>query len=494
MSADRPWRILVVDDEPEVRAVTRLVLGGFELDGRRLEIVEAGSGAEAKAILARDSRFELLIVDVVMETDSAGLDLVRFVREELKNRFVRIVLRTGHPGQAPERRILREYEINDYKEKTELTAQKLATTMFAALRSYRDMRTIESNRRGLERVIAASAYVFSHEHSQRFATNVLEQLAELIGLDRATLLCRVPREQAGLPEHFRVAAATGAYRSLIDRNADERLPPHVVASLRSACANRRHVFGDDHYVLYVSDGRSPESLVYVGEGWSMGELDHRLLEVFCTNVTIAYENVHLSDELFDSQLEMIHLLAGAAETRSYETANHVKRVGLIAELLGQLYGMDDRTTEALRLAAPMHDIGKIGIPDSILNKPGTHTEEETRIMRTHAELGARLLSHSKRPLLKLASEIALSHHENWDGTGYPNGLRGEAIPIGGRITMLADVYDALGSRRCYKEPWPLDEIRAFIVEQNGKKFEPRLVELLFEHWDRVQAVRGLLPD
>src|SRR6185503_15659866 len=116
MSADRPWRILVVDDEPEVRAVTRLVLGGFELDGRRLEIVEAGSGAEAKAILARDSRFELLIVDVVMETDSAGLDLVRFVREELKNRFVRIVLRTGHPGQAPERRILREYEINDYKE------------------------------------------------------------------------------------------------------------------------------------------------------------------------------------------------------------------------------------------------------------------------------------------------------------------------------------------------------------------------------------------
>jgi response regulator RpfG family c-di-GMP phosphodiesterase len=254
------------------------------------------------------------------------------------------------------------------------------------------------------------------------------------------------------------------------------------------------VFNDDHYVLYVSDGRSPESLVYVGESWNLGELDHRLLEVFCTNVTIAYENVHLSDELFDSQLEMIHLLAGAAETRSYETANHVRRVGLIAELLGQLYGMDDRTTEALRLAAPMHDIGKIGIPDSILNKPGPHTEEETRIMRTHAELGARLLSHSKRPLLKLASEIAISHHENWDGTGYPNGLRGEAIPIGGRITMLADVYDALGSKRCYKEPWPLDEIRAFIVEQNGKKFEPRLVELLFEHWDRVQAVRAQLPD
>ena len=131
---------------------------------------------------------------------------------------------------------------------------------------------------------------------------------------------------------------------------------------------------------------------------------------------------------------------------------------------------------------------------SVLNKPGAHTPEETTIMRTHAELGAKLLSNSKRPLLKLAAEIAMSHHENWDGSGYPKGLRGEAIPISGRITMLADVFDALGSRRCYKEPWSIDDIRAFIVEQNGKKFEPRLVELVFEHWDRIQAVRAQLPD
>jgi len=493
-SGPPPWNVLVVDDEPEVHAVTRLALRNFRFADRQLHFLSAHSASEAEAMLRDNGDIAVMLLDVVMETDKAGLDLVRTVREQLGNQFVRIVLRTGQPGQAPEQQVIAAYDINDYKEKTELTAQKLATTMFAALRSYRDMRTIEANRRGLERVIAASAYVFSREHSQRFATNVLEQLSELIGLDRPALLCRITRNGPALPEHFPIAAATGAYRSLIERNADERLPPQVVASLRNACLNRRHVFGDDHYVLYVSDEHCPVTLIYIGESWNMSELEHRLLEVFCTNVSIAYENVHLNDELLDSQLEMIHLLAGAAETRSYETANHVKRVGLIAELLGQLYGMDDKTTEALRLAAPMHDIGKIGIPDAILNKPGAHTEEETRIMRTHAELGARLLSHSKRPLLKLAAEIALSHHENWDGTGYPNGLRGEAIPIGGRLTMLADVYDALGSRRCYKEPWPLDEIRAFIVEQNGKKFEPRLVELLFDNWDRVQQVRAQLPD
>ena len=494
VSGPPPWTVLVVDDEPEMHAVTKLALRNFRFADRHLNFLTAYTAAEAEKLLRENSDIAVMLLDVVMETDRAGLDLVRTVREHLGNQFVRIVLRTGQPGQAPEQQVIAAYDINDYKEKTELTAQKLATTMFAALRSYRDMRTIEANRRGLERVIGASAYIFSHEHSQRFASTVLEQLTDLLGPGRGALYCKVTREGAALPAHFPVAGATGTYRHMVDRNADEKLPPHIVASLRNALLSRHHVFADDHYVLHISDERGAQTLLYVGESWNLSDLDHRLLEVFCTNVAIAFENLHLNDELFDSQLEMIHLLAGAAETRSYETANHVKRVGLIAELLGQLYGMDEKTTEALRLAAPMHDIGKIGIPDAILNKPGAHTAEETRIMRTHAELGARLLSHSKRPLLKLAAEIALSHHENWDGSGYPNGLRGEAIPLGGRITMLADVFDALGSRRCYKEPWPLDDIRAFIVEQNGKKFEPRLVELLFDNWDRVQAMRGDLPD
>ncbi|MDR3385923.1 MAG: DUF3369 domain-containing protein [Rudaea sp.] len=489
-----PWTVLIVDDEPEVHAVTRLALGSFRFADRPLRFLNAHNTVEAEVLLRAHTDIAVMLLDVVMESDRAGLDLVRTVRERLGNRFVRIVLRTGQPGQAPEQQVIANYDINDYKEKTELTAQKLATTMFAALRSYRDMRTIEASRRGLERVINASAYIFSHEHSQRFASMVLEQLTELVGVERGALYCKVAHPSAELPDHFQVTAATGEYRNFVDRNADEKLPRHIVASLRNAFHNKRHVFGDDHYVLYVSDSRASESLLYVGENWSLSELDHRLVEVFCTNVSIAYENLHLHRDLLDSQLEMIYLLAGAAETRSYETANHVRRVGLIAELLGQLYGMDEKTTADLRLASPLHDIGKIGIPDAILNKPGAHTPEETRIMRTHAELGAKLLSNSRRPLFKLAAEIALSHHENWDGSGYPKGLHGEQIPIGGRITMLADVFDALGSKRCYKEPWAIDDIRAFIVEQNGKKFEPRLVELAFENWDRIQAVRGQLPD
>ena len=170
------------------------------------------------------------------------------------------------------------------------------------------------------------------------------------------------------------------------------------------------------------------------------------------------------------------------------------RVGLLAEMLGNALGLDRGFSEMLRSAAPLHDIGKIGIPDTILGKPGAHTDEEMIVMRTHAEIGARLLGNSQRPVLKLAAEIAASHHENWDGSGYPRGLAGEAIPVSGRITMVADVVDALGSRRCYKEPWPEAEIRDFMVSQRGRKFDPAIVDRLLEHWDDAMKLREELPD
>ena len=193
-------------------------------------------------------------------------------------------------------------------------------------------------------------------------------------------------------------------------------------------------------------------------------------------------------------MEMICVLAGAAESRSQETAAHVRRVGLLAELLGRAAGLNEQEAETLRHAAPLHDIGKIGIPDAILNKPGSHTLDEAEIMRKHATIGHEMLSQSKRGIFVMAAEIAATHHENWDGSGYPNGLKGDAIPLTGRITMLADVYDALGSKRCYKDPWPSDKIQDFIKQQSGIKFDPTLVDLLFKHWNEAEQVRVTLPD
>ncbi|OJY92284.1 MAG: hypothetical protein BGP25_14265 [Lysobacterales bacterium 63-13] len=489
-----PWKILIVDDEPEVHQVTRLVLGNFRFDDRPLQLISAYSSIEAEQQLREHHDTAVILLDVVMETEQAGLALVRTIRERLDNPFVRIVLRTGQPGQAPEHEVVAAYDINDYKEKTELTAQKLSTTLYAALRAYRDMRTIESSRRGLESVIQASTDVFARQQPQHFASMVIEKLGDLLGVHGGILCCRIDRPNGQSPEHFTVAAATGGYSRYLAGNADEQLPAHLVQSLRHAFREKRHVFSDDHYVLHFADSDAAEALVYVGQTQRMDEHSHRLLQVFCSNVAIAYENLHLNKELFDSQLDMVYLLAGAAESRSRETANHVRRVGIIAAMLGRLHGLDEATCEMLNYAAPLHDIGKIGIPDAILNKPGAHTPEETVIMRTHAELGAKLLAGSRRPIFRLAGEIALTHHENFDGSGYPNGLAGENIPIAGRITALADVFDALGSRRCYKEAWPDPAIHEFIQGQRGVKFDPSLTDLLFANWNQIATLRRQLPD
>ncbi len=487
------WKVLIVDDEPEVHHVTRLVLGGFRFESRPLEFHSAHSAAEACEKMRQHPDIAVMLLDVVMESEQAGLDVVRAVREQLGNRQVRIVLRTGQPGQAPEHDIISTYDINDYKEKTELTAQRLSTTLFSALRAYRDLMTIEASKQGLERVLRASADVFSQRDGRAFAASVLEQLPQLSRDGGATLLCRV-EHGAGAHYRYPIALASPEHAEHVGRNAEQVLPLPRMESLHRALRKRRHVFADDHYVLHFIDSEERESLLYVGDSPALGEVDRKLVEVFSANVSIAFENLHLNQELVDSQLEMIWLLAGAAETRSRETANHVKRVGLLSEMLARAYGLDAKAAESLRLAAPLHDIGKIGIPDAILNKPGPHTPEEAVIMRSHARLGAQLLASSRRPLLQLGAQICLEHHENWDGSGYPNGLRGEDISLEGRIVALADVFDALGSQRCYKDPWTLVRIRSFVSEQGGRKFDPRLVSLLFDHWDDAEALRQRFPD
>ncbi len=495
ITAAEPWNVLIVDDEPGVHDVTKLVLNNFKFEGRKLKFFHAYSAQEARSKLGEIEDLALILLDVVMESENAGLDLVRFIRDELKNHFVRIVLRTGQPGQAPEQDVIANYDINDYKDKTELTAQKLYTTLFATLRAYRDVMIIEANKRGLERVIEASAHIFSHQKSHHFASAVLDQLTTLVGLKKGALYCKVlDLNGVDAPDHFVVAAANGDYQRYINHNADEDLPRHIAESIKRAFVNRRSLFEADHYVLFFTDSQQSESLLYVGESHQLSDLDYKLVELFCTNVSIAYENLHLNQELFDSQLEMVHLLAGAAETRSRETANHVRRVGILADLLGQVAGLSEQECAQLKFAAPLHDIGKIGIPDDILNKPGSHSAEERHTMRTHTLLGQQMLISSRRPLMQLASQIALEHHENWDGSGYPKGLKGEQISLAGRITALADVFDALGSQRCYKVPWSQAEIRDFITAQRGTKFDPHLVDLLFANWDRAIAVRAYLPD
>jgi putative two-component system response regulator len=176
-----------------------------------------------------------------------------------------------------------------------------------------------------------------------------------------------------------------------------------------------------------------------------------------------------------AQIEIIERLAKAAEFRDDNTGQHTERVGQMAALLARQIGLPDAQVSLIRRAAPLHDVGKIGVPDAILLKQGRLTPEEFDVVRTHTTIGARILSGSRFPILQLAEEIALSHHERWDGSGY-GGMEGDAIPLAGRVVTVADVFDALTQQRPYKEAWPIGEALAELDRQRGRQFEPKLVE------------------
>jgi len=187
-------------------------------------------------------------------------------------------------------------------------------------------------------------------------------------------------------------------------------------------------------------------------------------------------------------------MGAIGESRSKETGNHVKRVAEYSKILALHYGLSQEQAEMLKQASPMHDIGKVAIPDAILNKPGRFDEDERKIMDTHASLGYEMLKSSKRPLLKLAATVAYEHHEKWDGSGYPQGLKGEEIDINGRITALADVFDALGSDRVYKKAWNDEKIFNLLKEERGKQFDPKLIDIFFANLPKFLKIRDTFRD
>ena len=202
----------------------------------------------------------------------------------------------------------------------------------------------------------------------------------------------------------------------------------------------------------------------------------------------------LKKEIEDTQKEVVFTMGAIGESRSKETGNHVKRVAEYTYLLAKYYGLSEKECEMLKQASPMHDIGKVAIPDAILNKPGRFDADERSIMETHAQLGYDMLKYSNRSLLKMASTVAYEHHEKYNGTGYPNQLAGEEIHIYGRITALADVFDALGSARVYKEAWSDERIFKMFKEERGEHFDPKLIDIFFENLDSFLVIRDSMKD
>lgn len=294
-------------------------------------------------------------------------------------------------------------------------------------------------------------------------------------------------------EDYQVLAATGDMSQYQTKHKAD-LPEQVIQAFERAKSERHSFVEGTAYTGYFTTSHGSENLLYVSMNEELSDMDHQLLDIYANNVAITYENLLLGDEIIDTQKELAYILGEAVEQRSKETGSHVRRVAMYSHLLAKLSGIDDIEAEIIKLASPLHDVGKIGIPDRILKKPGKFEPEEWEIMKTHAQIGADLLGRSDNDVIKMGKIIAGQHHERWEGGGYPNNLKGEDIHIAGRITALADVFDALGCKRCYKEPWPMDEILAEINKQKSKQFDPSLVDLLNENIDEFLKIRDEYPE
>jgi putative two-component system response regulator len=197
---------------------------------------------------------------------------------------------------------------------------------------------------------------------------------------------------------------------------------------------------------------------------------------------------HATGEIVAREEEVIFRLSRATEQRDGETGEHIMRMAALCRLTAEGLGVDKSFTDAMHRAAPLHDVGKIAVPDSIMFKKGPLDAQERREMERHTEFGYEILRDSKSELIQLAAEIALTHHERWDGTGYPRGLAQQQIPLSGRIAAVADVCDALASRRAYKAGWNLDEVRTYLIDNRDQLFDPRCVDALVQRWADVREL------
>ncbi len=367
------WTIAVIDDDFAVHEGTRFALSDYSLNGQPLRILSAYSAAEGRKLMADNPDIAAVLLDVIMETDDAGLDLVEYIRNELRNETVRIILRTGQPGQAPERRVIVDYDINDYKAKTELTADKLFTSLTAALRSYQQLERMVQTRRGLEIIIDAASTLYDFKSMQRLAEGVLTQIASLLNVDCAGIL--VLRDDGTPGDGFSVLAGSGCYsRYMLGETSAPSMDGDLRLMVEDAFRRRAHEFADQRTVLYVQTGSGRELVVLLQAPRPLSETDRSLVQIFGSRLSIAFDNVILYQQLHAANTQLEDRVA--QRTRALTTANNrlsaqwlrlQRAIGFKNEILGTvahdlknplgvILGRTEMLTELIGAGSPKDNI------------------------------------------------------------------------------------------------------------------------------------------
>ncbi|NVO05089.1 MAG: DUF3369 domain-containing protein [Rhodoferax sp.] len=484
-----PWKILVVDDEPDVRHLTAINLRDFEYVERGLQLIEAGSSIEAREKLAEHPDIAVALIDVVMETDDAGLRLVQYIRQDLGNSLMRLVIRTGQPGMAPERFVIDHFDSNDYRDKTELTVQKLYATVRLSLKSYRDLQTIELNRQGLSRILAVTPdlYTLHRDRLEDYFRGVLMQLIGICKLGHSGMISTIDGMVMTVEgKDIQIRAGAGEFEA--NPNNDSRRTQIVELCTKTVTgqANAEGLRAGSA-VIPLAVGKTVFGFVYLEAAEDISRGDRELIQVLANQCAAGLENFRLHHSLEESYEEAIDMLGQVAEFKDSATGAHIRRIQEYTYRLALELGHSREASLAYAKASRLHDIGKVGIPDVILRKPGKLAVDEFEVIKQHSKIGDSILKRS--PAMAAARIVARSHHEHWDGNGYPDGLQGENIPFVARLVAVVDVFDALLSARPYKGPWQVDQAIAEIQRGAGKHFDPSIAETFI-----ALHARGALQD
>ncbi len=485
----KTYKIIVADDDEDIHTLTELLLKDFIFEKEGLIFIHTYSAVETIRCIDRHPDAAVILLDVVMEEMNSGLKVVDYIRKVQKNRMIRIVLRTGQPGYAPEESLIRDYDINDYRLKTELTKQKMYTTLYACLRSYRDLIHIERNKSSLEELVKISGDLFKKNSLIDFLESIFMQIS-IFQKYTLHLPPHMKLEKNGLifKANGIILIGIGKFKIYENHSIDEIKDLIGIENLLDDLpkTNENIIYLKEGLLFYNKGISSLRDYVYVELDKDL--YDKALIELLINNYALALENYQLNELLIKSHEDVIFTLTETIERHSNETSNHVKRVSVFMKLLAKHYDIPESEWDLLRISSVLHDIGKIGIPDSILKKPGKLTLQEFEVIKTHTEIGYRILGTNNHPIFEKAADIAYYHHEKFDGTGYPKGLSGTDIPLYARMMSIIDVFDALVSKRCYKEALPIDEVFRIMLSESGKHFDPILLELFLNEKEEIVEV------
>ena len=485
-----PWKVLIADDDADVHSVTRLALKGVRFLGRPLEFLDAYSGEETLRVLQEHPDTAVLFLDVIMETDDAGLRTARQIREFGFN-LVRIILRTGFPGQAPERQVIVDYDIHDYKEKTELSAQKVFTALVSALRAHNDLLNIDRHRNGLMRVLESVSW-FDFNAVSRYVSGMLVEFAALSGLDASQISV-----------HARPAPGSGHAGNLLPKLAfstetGEGGDDGDAESLIDATFAQRHGIDATTGATLFESNQGFDVVAHVRVADAFRRADTVLMQVFMNKVCQSLANYAAFTLMAAQRNAVFHALASRAERWDPQAERVLGELGRLSMAIARRLQVtlsfpgeiNEDLVRDIGMASMLHDLGNDALPDGLLAKSGSFTAEERAAMQAHVGAGLTTLARWEGFALpgafELAHAVIAGHHERYDGSGYPGGLAGEAIPLAARIVAVADAYIALRTARPHRAA--LDEAAASecLRAAAGSAFDPVVVDALLEVMTEVQ--------